>query len=234
MLIQTHDLQKTYPMGTAEVHALRGVDLRITHGEFIAIIGASGSGKSTLMHLLGCLDRPTGGWYRLAGQAVETLSDAELSKLRNEQIGFVFQAFNLIAQHDVLENVELPLIYQGVDKATRRQTSLTCLQQVGLESKIRHKPTELSGGEKQRVAIARALAIEPLLLFADQPTGNLDSRTGADIMQLFHDLNRRGTTIIMVTHDRDVAVQSHRIVEMRDGQIIADSKPESSATARSL
>src|SRR5947207_2493699 len=195
MLIETHDLQKHYRMGVATVEALRGVDLGVDHGEFVAIMGPSGSGKSTLMHLLGCLDRPSAGWYRLDGLAVERLGDTELSKLRNRKIGFVFQAFNLIAQHNVLENVELPLVYGDVDRKLRQARPLEILRQVGLGDKLQHKPTELSGGEAQRVAIARALAVDPLLLLADEPTGNLDSATGEGIIKLFEDLNERGTAI---------------------------------------
>ncbi len=211
-------------MGTTEVHALRGVGVGVDHGEFVAIMGASGSGKSTLLHLLGCLDRPSEGWYRLDGMAVESLSDTELSRLRNERIGFVFQAFNLIPQHNVLENVELPLIYGGVGRRVRRERSLEILRQVGLGDKIRHRPTELSGGEVQRVAIARALAVEPPLLLADEPTGNLDSQTGEGIMKLFTDLNQRGTTILVVTHNREVASHTKRVIEMRDGRIVGDSR----------
>jgi putative ABC transport system ATP-binding protein len=232
MLIQVSGLQKRYRMGPTEVHALRGVDLEVAYGEFAAIMGASGSGKSTLLHLLGCLDRPSYGWYRLDGREVASLSDSELSQLRNEQIGFVFQAFNLIPQHNVLENVELPLTYQGVRRTTRRERSLELLHQVGLGNQIHHRPTELSGGEKQRVAIARGLAVEPLLLLADEPTGNLDSQTGAEIMRLFTDLNQRGTTIVMVTHSREVASHTNRVISMQDGQIISDTKSASPSAAR--
>lgn len=224
MLIQADGLKKTYYIGSTEVQALRGVALQVASGEFVAIMGASGSGKSTLLHLLGCLDRPSEGWYRLDGMAVESLSDAALSKLRNERIGFVFQSFNLIPQHNVLENVELPLIYKGVGKGLRRERSLEILGQVGLGKKIRHRATELSGGEKQRVAIARALAVEPPLLLADEPTGNLDSQTGEGIMQIFTDLHRCGTTIVVVTHSREVAAYTERVIEMRDGQIIRDAR----------
>jgi putative ABC transport system ATP-binding protein len=232
MLIQADGLKKTYYIGSTEVQALRGVALQVAPGEFVAIMGASGSGKSTLLHLLGCLDRPSEGWYRLDGMAVESLSDAALSKLRNERIGFVFQSFNLIPQHNVLENVELPLIYKGVGRGPRRERSLEILDQVGLGKKIRHRATELSGGEKQRVAIARALAAEPPLLLADEPTGNLDSQTGEGIMQIFMDLHRCGTTIVVVTHSREVAAYTERVIEMRDGQIIRDARDTLSLVAR--
>ena len=231
MLIRAHDLRRTYRLGPTEVHALRGVDLAVAQGEFVAIMGASGSGKSTLLHLLGCLDRPSAGAYRLDGTAVESLSDAELSRLRNQRIGFVFQAFNLILQHNVLENVELPLIYGGIGRTIRHKRSLEILQQVGLGKKIHHRPTELSGGEVQRVAVARALAVEPLLLLADEPTGNLDTQTGEGIMKLFADLNYRGTTILMVTHNRDIAAYADRLVEMRDGRIVSDSRSPASVGA---
>ena len=231
MLIRAHDLRRTYRLGPTEVHALRGVDLAVAQGEFVAIMGASGSGKSTLLHLLGCLDRPSAGAYRLDGTAVESLSDAELSRLRNQRIGFVFQAFNLILQHNVLENVELPLVYGGIGRTIRRKRSLEILQQVGLGKKIHHRPTELSGGEVQRVAVARALAVEPLLLLADEPTGNLDTQTGEGIMKLFADLNYRGTTILMVTHNRDIAAYADRLVEMRDGRIVSDSRSPASVVA---
>jgi putative ABC transport system ATP-binding protein len=224
MLIRTEALKKTYRMGATEVHALRGVDLDVAHGEFVALMGPSGSGKSTLLHLLGCLDRPTEGRYELDDVAVESLGDVELSRVRNTRIGFIFQSFNLIPQHRVLENVELPLIYGGLAKTTRRERCLAILRQVGLEAKVHHRPTELSGGEAQRVAIARALAIEPVLLLADEPTGNLDSRTGEEIMQLFVDLHHRGATIVMVTHNEAIAAYASRLIAMRDGRVIEDSR----------
>lgn len=224
MLIQADGLRKTYRMGPTEVHALWDVGLEVAHGEFVAIMGASGSGKSSLLHLLGCLDRPSAGWYRLDGTPVESLSDAQLSRLRNETIGFVFQAFNLIPQHSILENVELPLIYGGMGRKIRRERSQEILHQVGLGNKVYHRPTELSGGEVQRASIARALAVEPLLLLADEPTGNLDSHTGEGIMKLFVDLNRQGTTILLVTHNSDIAAYANRLIEMRDGRIIGDSQ----------
>ena len=231
MLIETIDLRKIYWMGSTEVAALRAADLEVERGEFVAIMGPSGSGKSTLLHLLGCLDRPSGGTYRLDGVAVENIDDTELSRIRNRKIGFVFQSFNLIAQHDVLENVELPLVYAEVARPVRRKRSLDILRHVGLESKVNHRPTELSGGEVQRVAIARALVVEPLLLFGDEPTGNLDSQTGEEIMKLFVDLHRRGTTIVMVTHDPEVASYAQRTIHMRDGRIVSDSRRPLAAAA---
>jgi len=217
------------------VHALRGVDLEIAHGEFVAIMGRSGSGKSTLLHLLGCLDRPSQGSYWLDGKTLESLTDVELSKIRGEKIGFVFQAYNLILQHTVLENVEMPLIYSGVDKKTRLDRSLALLRQVGLGVKVSHRPTELSGGEVQRGAIARALATNPPLILADEPTGNLDSETSEDILRLFQELNRQGTTILLITHSRDIAVHARRIIQMKDGRILSDVKNDpTSAPSASL
>jgi len=223
MLIQAHSLTKVYRLGPNTVHALRGVDLEVARGEFVAVMGPSGSGKSTLLHILGCLDRPSKGSYRLDGMNVESLNDAELSGVRNKKIGFVFQAFNLIPQHNILENVELPLVYGGVERGIRRESSLEILRHVGLAEKISHRPTELSGGEAQRVAIARALSVQPLLLLADEPTGNLDTHTGEEIMKLFVDLNRRGATILMSTHNGAVAAYAARVIEMRDGTILRDS-----------
>jgi putative ABC transport system ATP-binding protein len=224
MLIRARGLRKAYAMSATEVEALRGVDLDIAAGQFVAMMGASGSGKSTLLHLLGCLDRPTAGRYWLDGVPVDALGDRELSQIRNRRIGFVFQAFNLIPQHTVLENVELPLVYAGVARDLRRERCLKILHDVGLAHRIQHRPAELSGGETQRVAIARALAAEPPLLLADEPTGNLDTQTGDGIMELFTHLSRGGTTIVLVTHNPDVAAFADRIITMRDGTIAGDSK----------
>ncbi len=223
MLIEAHNLQKDYPMGSINFLALQGVSLEMDNGDFTAIMGASGSGKSTLLHLLGCLDRPSQGWYRFDGLDVENLSDLELSKLRNRKIGFVFQTFNLIRQYNVMENVELPLIYAGFRREKRRASSMSIIRRVGLEDKLKHHPNDLSGGEVQRVAIARALASDPLVLLADEPTGNLDSRTGEEIMELFTSVNQDGTTILMVTHNQEVASHAKRLIEMKDGLIIRDS-----------
>jgi putative ABC transport system ATP-binding protein len=217
-------------MGATEVHALRGVDLEVAYGEFVAIMGRSGSGKSTLLHLLGCLDRPSRGSYWLDGKAVEGLSDIELSRLRGGKIGFVFQAYNLILQHTVLENVEMPLIYSGIDKKVRLERSLESLRQVGLGIKVLHRPTELSGGEVQRAAIARALALKPAIVLADEPTGSLDSETSEEILKLFEELNKQGTTILLITHSRDIAAHAHRIIQMKDGRIVSDSKDDPTIT----
>ncbi len=220
-LAQLIDLVKTYHMGAdVVVEALRGVDLDIEEGEYIAIMGPSGSGKSTLLNLIGCLDRPTGGRYILGDQDVSRLSDAELSEVRGRQIGFVFQSFNLIPQLTALDNIEVPLFYQGVHRRERRRRSQELAERVGLGARARHKPMELSGGEQQRVAIARALSNDPLILLADEPTGNLDSRTGREILGLFDDLSARGRTLIVVTHDEAIAGRTHRTVRMADGKIV--------------
>lgn len=223
MLIEARDLEKVFQVGANTVQALRGVTLDVDQGEFVVITGASGSGKSTLLYILGCLEQPTGGSYRLDGKPVESLDDRELSGYRNRKIGFVFQSFDLLPQHSVLENVELPLIYGGMPGQTRRERCITLLERVGLGDKLFHRPGELSGGEAQRVAIARALAAGPLLLLADEPTGNLDTKTGRGIMELFDDLNRKGATVVLVTHSSEIASYAGRGIEMRDGLIVRDS-----------
>jgi putative ABC transport system ATP-binding protein len=219
-LIEVRGLTKLYRMGSSVVHALDGVDLTIERGEFVAITGPSGSGKSTMMHLLGCLDRPTGGTYKLDGRPVSELSDRELAAVRNRQIGFVFQTFNLINRTSATENVAVPLFYAR--KTNTRAPALRALDRVGLVPRAHHNPNELSGGERQRVAIARAIVNDPALLLADEPTGNLDSRTGEQIMDVFRLLNKQGVTVVMVTHEPDIARQAQRIIYMRDGKIVAD------------
>jgi putative ABC transport system ATP-binding protein len=223
LLVDALGLRRVYPMGASECVALHGVDLQIAPGEFVAIMGPSGSGKSTLMHLLGCLDRPTSGRYRLDGVEVHELDDRSRSRLRNRKVGFVFQSFNLIPELDVQENVELPLVYAGVPAAARAERAAALLDAVGLALRCRHRPHELSGGELQRAAIARALVHEPPLLLADEPTGNLDTETGAGILRLFASLHERGTTIVLVTHDPEVARGAQRVVLVRDGRIAADA-----------
>ena len=219
-VIEAQGLARTYHLGSTEVRALRGVDLRIAPGEFAALMGPSGSGKSTLMHLLGCLDTPTAGNYRLEGRDVSGLSHDERARLRNSRIGFVFQTFNLLPLLSALDNVALPLLYQGRTPDVKKRAT-TALEQVGLAERVEHRPTELSGGERQRVAIARALVVEPALLLADEPTGNLDSKTGEEILRLLEDLHASGRTLLLVTHDAGVAAHAGRIVQMQDGQIVA-------------
>ena len=219
MLVEIKDLTRSYMMGETEVQALRGVSLTVERGEFLAIIGPSGSGKSTLMHLLGCLDRPTSGRYWLDGTAVEGLADQELSKLRNRKVGFVFQTFNLISQLTILENVEVPLIYMGMERPQRQQLCMEMLQAVRLGHRSTHRPNELSGGENQRAAIARALVTTPDIILADEPTGNLDTKTGTEIMEILDDLNKRGTTIVLVTHELPKVKWARRVVYMQDGQV---------------
>lgn len=222
-LVEIRDMCKIYNPGENEVRALNHVDVSIEEGEFVAIIGQSGSGKSTLMNMLGCLDVPTSGSYILHGKDVAGLSDNELSDIRNREIGFVFQGFNLIQNLTALENVELPLIYRGVSKGKRQQLSREALAKVGLQNRIEHKPSEMSGGQQQRVAIARAIAQAPPIILADEPTGNLDSGSTKEIMQIMKDLHKEGRTVILITHDNEIAAQAERVIKIKDGQIESDS-----------
>ena len=222
VVIRTEDLWKTYEMGAEEIHALRGVNMQIRKGEYVAIMGPSGSGKSTLMNLIGCLDTPSKGAYWLSGRLVSQLNDDELAYIRNKEIGFVFQTFNLLARATALHNVELPMIYNGTPATERIERAKQALAQVDLTSRMTHKPNELSGGQRQRVAIARALVNNPAILLADEPTGNLDSATGEEIMALFAKLHQGGNTIILVTHEADIAQHAHRVIRVRDGKIEKD------------
>jgi putative ABC transport system ATP-binding protein len=241
-LIDTRDLWKTYVMGDEEIHALRGVSAEIERGEYVAIMGPSGSGKSTLMNLIGCLDTPSKGSYLLNGKQVSQMNDNELARIRNEEIGFVFQTFNLLPRASALHNVELPLVYAGVPAKDRQARAKGALEKVELAHRMTHRPNELSGGQRQRVAIARALVNNPSILLADEPTGNLDSKTGAEIMALFARLHQAGNTIVLVTHEADVAAFAHRTIHLRDGQIEKDvrqapgyteRRPERASTASS-
>ncbi len=224
LLIETVGLWKTYVMGATEVHALRGVDFAVRRGEYVAIMGPSGSGKSTLMNLIGCLDTPSKGEYRLGGVSVSRLDPDELARIRNREIGFVFQSANLLPRATALRNVELPLVYAGVPPRERRARARRTLGQVELQDRMEHRPSELSGGQRQRVAIARALVTEPSIILADEPTGNLDSRTSEEIMAIFGSLHAAGHTVILVTHERDVALHAHRIVSIRDGRVATDER----------
>jgi putative ABC transport system ATP-binding protein len=231
-LIQLENIGRRYQMGAETIHALQNVSLEIVRGEFVAIMGPSGSGKSTLMNLLGCLDTPTSGRYQLNGIDVSGMDDDELAEIRNREIGFVFQTFNLLARASALRNVELPLIYAGMDGEERRRVALEALTNVGLADRVSHKPNEMSGGQRQRVAIARALVNKPSILLADEPTGNLDSKTGEEILVLFEELARLGNTILVVTHEEGVARRARRIIRIRDGSIASDERGAGMLSAR--
>jgi putative ABC transport system ATP-binding protein len=222
-VINIKNIKKTYIMGSVEVNALVDVSVQINKNEYVAIMGPSGSGKSTLMNVVGCLDTPTSGLYEFNGVNVSEMDDNELAKIRNKEIGFVFQTFNLLARSDALHNVELPLIYSGMKKADRKLLAAEALSHVKLEDRMHHKPNELSGGQRQRVAIARALVTKPSIILADEPTGNLDSKTGVEIMGLFNELHAQGNTIILVTHEEDIARHAHRIIRVRDGLVESDT-----------
>jgi putative ABC transport system ATP-binding protein len=224
IIIRTWDLMKTYVMGDQTIHAVAGIDIEIRKGEYVAIMGPSGSGKSTLMNLIGCLDSPSSGLYYLNGNLVSDMDDDELARIRNKEIGFVFQTFNLLARATALHNVELPLIYGGVASAKRAEQAKAALKEVDLADRMLHKPSELSGGQRQRVAIARALVNNPSILLADEPTGALDTATGNDIMALFARLHEQGNTIVLVTHEHDIAMHAHRIIHIRDGKVEKDEK----------
>ena len=224
MIINVKDIKKSYIVGTQEVHALRGINLSVEKGEFMSIMGPSGSGKTTLMNIIGCLDTPTSGEYELNGNQVSQLNDDELARIRNKEIGFVFQSFNLLAKNSTLNNVMLPLKYAGFGKSEAIEKSIEVINKVGLSDRLNHSPAELSGGQQQRVAIARALVNNPSIIFADEPTGNLDSKTGKEVMTLFKELNDTGQTIILITHEESVAKQSNRIITIKDGLIKSDNR----------
>jgi len=231
-VVETRNLEKVYRMGDVEVRALRGVSLTIAAGDFVAVMGASGSGKSTFMNLIGCLDRPTRGSYRMAGRDVGKLSRDQLARVRGEQIGFVFQGFNLLPRTNALENVELPLLYQGIGSRERHRRAAEALERVGLGDRLDHTPAQLSGGQQQRVAIARALVNRPTLLLADEPTGNLDSRTSVEVMGIFQELNEQGLTVLLVTHEPDIAEHARRVVTFKDGLLLSDLTPPRRRLAR--
>ncbi len=230
VIIKLAGITREYMMGTEQVRALRGVDLEIRRNEYVAIMGPSGSGKSTMMNMLGCLDTPTAGRYTLNGHEVSTMKDDELARVRNKEIGFVFQTFNLLPRASALANVELPLVYAGASGKERRRRAEQALQRVGLGERMHHKPNELSGGQRQRVAIARALVNEPSILLADEPTGNLDSTTSEDIMRVFGGLHAQGQTVVIVTHEPDIAAHAHRVIVLRDGRVDSDRTSPSPAT----
>ena len=230
-ILRLKDVVKTYEMGDEKIHALSGVSLDLGRNEYIAIMGPSGSGKSTLMNIIGCLDVPTSGTYSLDGEMVSSKSEGELAEIRNRMIGFVFQTFNLIPRSDIFHNVELPLIYGGIPRAERRERTEHAIEQVGLADRMKHKPNELSGGQRQRVAIARALVFNPSIILADEPTGNLDSKTGAEIMGMFDELHAAGQTIILVTHEDNIAAHSHREIRLCDGKIETDIRKTDAVAA---
>ncbi len=222
-MIDLKNIIKIYDMGSVKVQVLNGITMHVGEGDFIAITGPSGSGKSTLMNMVGCLDTPTAGEYYLDGKEISTYNEKQLSKIRNQKIGFIFQKFNLLAKLSTLENVELPLIYRGMNQKERKKRSIEALEKVGLDDRMSHKPTELSGGQQQRVAIARALAGDPPILLADEPTGNLDSKSGRDVMNMIKQFNKEGKTIVLITHDTDIAMEAKRIIAIKDGLLVADN-----------